>query len=80
MRSSDVMGNIGEISCQKDVNGRLAACQNPGVDTNIDATRLEARATKDVTWSLAVAAVEIRTMVNLGRAFFSPDPLVNTVP
>jgi hypothetical protein len=28
MRGSDVMGNIGEIPCQRDVNGGMAACQN----------------------------------------------------
>jgi hypothetical protein len=27
MRGSDVMGNIGEIPCQRDVNGRLAAAK-----------------------------------------------------
>ena len=28
MRRSDVMGNIGEIPRQRDVNGRVAICQN----------------------------------------------------
>jgi hypothetical protein len=28
MRGSDVMGNIGEMRCQRDVNGGMAACQN----------------------------------------------------
>jgi hypothetical protein len=28
MRGGDVTGNIGEIPCRRDVNGRLAACQN----------------------------------------------------
>jgi hypothetical protein len=34
MRGSDVMGNIGEMPCQSDVNGRLAACQNRARDAS----------------------------------------------